>query len=477
MALLFAEHGYSVALQDPSKKAMEGIKKNAEEDKLGDKISIHENYESLCNALDTPRVFVWSLPHGSVGDTVLEGLLPYLDKGDIIIDCANEHWENSERRMGKTVLRGVRYVGCGVSGGYQAARRGPSMCPGGDDETLDIVLPMLQKVAAKDPKGRPCVGKVGTGGSGHYVKMIHNGIEHGMMSAICEAWGIMVNGLGMSYDEVAEVFKKWDSEGELKGTFLINIGIRINTAKDPKTGERVLATIEDKVVQDVTGEEGTGIWSNIEAVAEHIPAPTLTVAHYLRLASADRRQRARAKETIGGEYTPQKMDVKDKDAFLEDLRLATYGSCLAAYIQGINIIDRANHEKHWNINFHEILQIWRAGCIIQEDYLSDVLEPIFADYKSKKTVNLLFEPTIMKDMKKSKPSLQRVVAQAVQTDHVVAAMGASLEYFKYQTGLNLPTSFYEAQLDYFGNHMYDRKDDDPEGRPVEGKYSFEWKAA
>jgi len=188
------------------------------------------------------------------------------------------------------------------------------------------------------------------------------------------------------------------------------------------------------------------------------------------------------------------MDVKDKSAFLEDLRLATYGSCLAAYIQGINCIDHANRERHWNINFHEILQSWRAGCIIQEDYLSDLLEPIFKDYKSKKTVNLLFEPAIMADMKKTKPALQRIVAQAVQYDHVVPAISASLEYFKYQTGtstiihrfdrgspandcIDLPTSYYEAQLDFFGNHMYDRKDDDSEDRPTEGKYSFEWKAA
>ena len=223
------------------------------------------------------------------------------------------------------------------------------MCPGADDESLDLVLPLLQKVAAKDPKGNPCVGKAGTGGSGHYVKMIHNGIEHGMMSPISEAWRIMVTGLGMSYDEIAETFEKWNSEGELRGTFLVNIGIGICRAKDPKTGERVLESVEDKVVQDITGEEGTGIWSNTESVEHHVPAPTLSTAHMLRLASAYRAVRERAQKTFGGDFPPQKLGVKDKTAFLEDLRLATYASCLAAYVQGVNIIDSTNRANHWNI--------------------------------------------------------------------------------------------------------------------------------
>ena len=312
---------------------------------------------------------------------------------------------------------------------------GPSMCPGADDESLDIVLPLLQKVAAKDKNGKSCVGKCGTGGSGHYVKMIHNGIEHGMMSAIAEAWSIMVTGLGMSYDEIAQVFEQWDNEGELRGTFLVNIGIRINKAEDPKTGERVLSTVEDKVVQDITGEEGTGIWSNMQAVETHIPAPTMTTAHYFRLASADRRQRRRAQETFGGDFPPQKLDVKDKPAFLEDLRQAVYSSCLAAYVQGINVITKKNREEHWNINFAEVWQIWRAGCIIQADGISELLKPIFADRTKYNDMNLLYEESIGKELRKTKPALQRVIGAAVQHDHVVPAMSATLEYLKYQTSL------------------------------------------
>lgn len=174
------------------------------------------DYDSLCKSLSSPRLLVFSLPHGSVGDKVLEGLEPHLSHGDIILDCGNEHFENTERRQDKCKGTGIRYIGCGVSGGYQAARAGPSMCPGGDISALNEVLPLLQKVAAKDKNGQPCVGVIGKGGAGHYVKMMHNGIEHGMMSAISEAWGIMGK-MGMGDEEIGDVLAQWNSEGELVG--------------------------------------------------------------------------------------------------------------------------------------------------------------------------------------------------------------------------------------------------------------------
>jgi 6-phosphogluconate dehydrogenase len=257
----------------------------------------------------------------------------------------------------------------------------------------------------------------------------------------------------------------------------VKIGADICRTKDPKNGERVLETVEDKVVQDVTGEEGTGIWSNEEAVGEHIPAPTLSSAHFFRLASADRAQRDRAQKAFGGDFPAQKLDVKDKAEFLEDLRRATYTACLAAYVQGINVIDHKNKDVHWNINFSEVLQIWRAGCIIQADYIASLLEPIFAEFRNKDTMNLLFEKTVASDLKKGQPALKRVVIQAVSGDHVVPAISSSLDYIKYQTGLELPTQFYEAELDYFGKHMYDKKGEDPKGAPTTGKYHFEWKRA
>lgn len=236
MALLFAEDGVQVNLSDPSVEAMDAVIEKAETAGYNGKIRKHTgtynslrfgalktladldlDYDSLCKSLSEPRLLVFSLPHGGVGDKVLEGLMPKLSKGDIILDCGNEHFANTERRQHKCKDTGVRYIGCGVSGGYQAARAGPSMCPGGDESALKEVLPLLQKVAAKDREGKPCVGIIGKGGAGHYVKMIHNGIEHGMMSAICEAWGIMRK-MGMGYEEIGEVFKNWNASGELVRT-------------------------------------------------------------------------------------------------------------------------------------------------------------------------------------------------------------------------------------------------------------------
>lgn len=477
MALLFAENGCEVLLQDPSDAAMDGVIEQAKKDGVGEKLSKYQDYESMCKNLGSPKVFVWSLPHGTVGDKVLDGLLPYLKMGDIIIDAANEHWKNTERRQGKCVTKGIRYIGMGVSGGYQAARRGPSMCPGSDSETLDMVLPLLNKAAAKAPDGSPCVGKIGTGGAGHYCKMIHNGIEHGMMSAIAEAWAIMTKGLGMSLDEVGEELHRWNKSGELQGTFLVRIGADICLTKDDK-GQRVLDTVEDKVVQDWTGEEGTGIWSNLEAVEQHVPAPTLSTAHFLRIASGDLHQRRNVRKTFGSDYPPQKLDVQNKQQFLDDLRMAVFGSFLCSYVQGMNIIDKADKQKHFNVDYYQLLQIWRAGCIIQADYISSkLLMPIYKDHANKADKNPLFEPAVTEDLEKSFSHLKKVVLAATEKDHHVPALSASLEYLKYQTSTDLPTSFYEAELDYFGKHMYDKKGEDKEGLPETGKYHYEWKPA
>ncbi|KAF2093796.1 6-phosphogluconate dehydrogenase C-terminal domain-like protein [Rhizodiscina lignyota] len=476
MALLFAEKGIDVSLQDPDEKTMDNIVSAAKKQGFGERVKQYNDYDSLCASLSSPKVLIFSLPHGSVGDTVLSGLTPYLNKGDIIIDCGNEHWENTERRQGKSVTRGIRYVGAGVSGGYQAARLGPSICPGGDDESLDCVMPFLEKVAAKDDKGRSCVGKVGTGGSGHYVKMVHNGVEHGMMCAISEAWGIMEKGLGMSFEEIGQVFDDWNKDGPLAGTFLVAIGARICRTRND-AGKKVLSEVEDKVVQDVTGEEGTGIWSNAEGVSLHVPAPTLTTAHYLRLASAYRDTRILAQETIGGGFEPQRFGVNDHAGFINYLRTATYLACLVSYIQGINIIEQADKENGWNIDYSAVLQIWRAGCIIQADHISSLLRPEFVNFRQRKSMNLLFEPRVMKELRSGFDELKRVILAATEADHIVPSLSASLEYIKYETNTNLPTQFYEAELDLFGKHMFDKKDEPDTGGPTEGRHHFEWKPA
>ncbi|KAF2186501.1 6-phosphogluconate dehydrogenase-like protein [Zopfia rhizophila CBS 207.26] len=481
MALLFAEDGINVSLSDPSEEAMDSVIEKAEKSGYHSRVKKFNDYKPLCNSLSKPRLLVFSLPHGTVGDKVLEGLIPHLSPNDIILDCGNEHYQNTERRQNKCKDTGIRYIGCGVSGGYQAARAGPSICPGGDERALKEVMPLLERVAAKDKHGKPCVGIVGRGGSGHYVKMVHNGIEHGMMSAICEAWSIMTR-MGMEYEEIGDVFKKWNENGELKGTFLISIGADLSHKKDtftPNRSEPVISEVLDKVVQDVTGEEGTGIWSNTEAIELHVPAFTLNIAHALRLASAYRGERERANKAFQGGFPPQHIHVQDKEAFIENLRRATYAGCLASYIQGLNTISRADRQHEWNIDYSIVWQIWRAGCIIQADYISDeILAPFLKDpSKTKESVDLLFDSRAMKDVRSMYPSLKKVVTNAIETDQVVPALSASLEYFKVVTGTDLPTSFYEAELDYFGSHMFDKKGEKGVEGPTEGRHHFEWKPA
>jgi len=218
LALLFAEHGIEVSVIDKARKNVDNVMKMAKDESLDSKIRPFDNFKDLVNSVQsggTPRLFVFSLPHGSPGDCVIDELSPYLKRGDIILEGANENFIETERRQGELIAKGVCYIGTGVSGGYQAARRGPSMSPGGEEHAVDAILPFLKKVAAKDSKGRRCVANMGFGGSGHYVKTVHNGIEQGMLSVICEAWGIMVNHLGMEYNTVSKVFEKWNAEGEL----------------------------------------------------------------------------------------------------------------------------------------------------------------------------------------------------------------------------------------------------------------------
>ncbi|TVY75975.1 6-phosphogluconate dehydrogenase [Lachnellula suecica] len=492
MALLLAEHGVSVSIQDPSAETVDKLIKSGEEQGIHGKLSKHEDYKDLCESLSSPKVFFFSLPHGTVGDSVVEGLHPYLGKGDIVIDCSNEKWENTQRRQGKLVAQGVYYIGCGVSGGYQAARRGPSMCPGGQDTAMDYVMPLLEKIAAKAADGSPCVAKIGSGGAGHYVKMIHNGIEQdmrtrltrssGMMSAISEAWTIMNKHMDIKYDEIGRIFEKWSSEGELENTFLVKIGADICEQRDKK-GDHVLADVKDKVVQDIGGSEGTGIWSNTQATSLHVPAPTLSAAHYLRIVSAFRGNREHVKETFHGSFLPSKFTFassEDQEAFIEDLRKAVYTTCLAAYVQGMSIIDTADKENQWAISYGNIVKIWRAGCIIQSDHISSLLSEIFSPSSKSphKNHNLLFEPSIVAELKGGFESLKRVVLKGVEGNAVTPSMSATLEYLKYCGNLDLPTSFYEAELDYFGKHMFDSKSQDKgPGKPETGEHHFEWKKA
>lgn len=474
MSLLFAEHGLDVHFYDPSSDNVSDLQQQARNAKVEDKLTNHADYEALCKALGTPKAFVFSTPHGSVADKTIDGLEPFLAKGDLIMDAGNERWTETERRQKRLEPAGVHYIGMGVSGGYQSARRGPSISPGGSREALDLAFPFLQKVAAKDREGRACVAKLGPRGCGHYVKMIHNGIEHGMMTALTEVWGVMAQGLGMELPEIADVFEEWDREGPMADNFLISIGRDICRTKDPNTGRYVLENIRDKVVQDADDSEGTGVWACEEVMRLHVPAPSLAAAHLFRVASADAAKREVVGKALGGKISPRKLAV-DRKVFLGELKDATYAGMLSSYVQGMHVLAKADRENGWNLEYTDVLQLWRAGCIIRSNRLTDMLAGVYRSPGFDKT-NLLAHPAIASDLTTTYPGLKSVVLKAIEADLNVPTLGATLEYYKYSGYTDMPTSFQEAQLDYFGEHMYDLKSEGP-GEPETGKHHFEWKPA
>lgn len=240
-------------------------------------------------------------------------------------------------------------------------------------------------------------------------------------------------------------------------------------------GKPLLSYVQDKVVQDTDDTEGTGIWTIIEAIRLHVPIPSIAASHFLRLASGDRTQRIRACETISDSEPIRHID-QDRKEFLEDLRLAVYGTNLASYVQGLNLIDKADGENKWHIDLAVVTQIWRAGCIIQSDHIGDIMEEVYKEHGKDQNRNPLLIPKFMQELSKAYPALRRVVRKCVETNAVIPSLSATLEYLKYSKSTELPTDFYEAELDYFGKHMFDLKSDPP-GEPVTGKHHFEWKPA
>ncbi len=477
MSLLFAELGIEVNFYDPSADHDQAFLEHAKEAKLEDRIKQCKNYKAICENLGSPKAFVFSIPYGSVADKTIDGLRPYLQKGDVLMDASNEHWQSTERRQKRLHPDGIHYIGMGVSGGYHSARHGPSISPGGSEEALNLVMPFLEKIAARDKQGRPCVTRVGPGGSGHYVKMVHNGIEHGLMSTLCEVWGIMRQAVGMEYDEIASIFDSWNKKGPLENNFLISIGAEICRTRDPKDNSLVLDKVRDKVVQDVDETEGTGIWTCEEAVRLHVPAPTILSAHLLRLASADAAHREKVKDALDGGFKPSKMQLsgQERTDLVKDLQQATYASFLVSFIQGLQIIEKANHEQKWEMDLANLLQLWRGGCIIQSDYIVNLLEKVYRQ-NDRDDSNLLEHGEIGVPLKENYPALKRIVLRAIEADAPVPSLSASLEYLKYIASSELPTQFMEAQMDYFGAHRFDLKSEEP-GKPVAGEHHFEWEAA
>ncbi len=400
--------------------------------------------EELVDALERPRKVMMLVKAGKPVDDFIDRLIPLLDKGDIIIDGGNSHFPDTIRRTQYVESKGLYYIGTGVSGGEEGALTGPSLMPGGSPEAWPHVKEIFQKVSAKVEDGTPCADWVGSDGAGHFVKMVHNGIEYGDMQLIAESYFIMKKLLGMSDDEMHDVFTEWN-KGELD-SYLIEITADILAYKD-EDGEPLL----EKIL-DAAGQKGTGKWTAIAALDEGVPLTLIAESVFARALSAQKEERVEAEKVLKG---PAPVFEGDKKAFLEDIRHALYASKVISYAQGFTLMREAAKTYGWELDYGRIALLWRGGCIIRSAFLGKINE---AYQKTPDLRNLILDPYFKTIVEGNQESWRRVVSTALTHGIAIPSMAAALTYFDgYRTG-RLPANLLQAQRDYFGAHTYERVD-------------------
>jgi len=400
--------------------------------------------EELVKALEKPRKVMMLVKAGKPVDAIIDNLIPLLEEGDIIIDGGNSHFPDTIRRTEYVESKGLRYIGTGVSGGEEGALKGPSIIPGGTNEAWPHVKPIFQGISAKVEDGTPCCDWVGENGAGHFVKMVHNGIEYGDMQLICEVYQIMKMYLGMSNEEMSEVFKEWN-KGELN-SYLIEITGDILGYKD-ENGEHLI----DKIL-DTAGQKGTGKWTAIESMNQGIPLTLIGEAVYARFLSALKESRVEASKILNG---PKPEFKGDKKAFIEELRKALYAAKLTSYAQGFTLLRSAASEYGWNLNYGDIALMWRGGCIIRSIFLGKIK---VAFDNNPDLNNLLLDSFFKEKIDEAQDGWRRVTAEAIQNGIPVPAMTSALSYYDGYRSARLPANLLQAQRDYFGAHTYERVD-------------------
>ncbi|MCL4548594.1 MAG: decarboxylating NADP(+)-dependent phosphogluconate dehydrogenase [Bacteroidetes bacterium] len=398
----------------------------------------------LVASLKSPRKIMMMVKAGQAVDDLIEQLIPHLDKGDIIIDGGNSHYPDSIRRTKYLEDKGFLFIGTGVSGGEEGALKGPSIMPGGSIAAWSFVKPIFQSIAAKVEDGTPCCDWVGENGAGHFVKMVHNGIEYGDMQLICEAYQIMKDLLGMSYDEMHQVFKDWN-KGELD-SYLIEITRDILAYKD-EDGKPLV----EKIL-DTAGQKGTGKWTVLASLDFGAPLTLIGEAVYGRTLSASKDERVEASKILSG---PKPKFDGDKKQFIEDLKQSLYASKLVSYAQGYVLMKYAAKEYGWNLNNGGIALMWRGGCIIRSAFLGKIKE---AFDKNPNLSNLLLDPFFKEKIEATQDSWRRVIAAAVMNGIWTPALSTALNYFDGFRNGRLPANLLQAQRDYFGAHTYERVD-------------------
>ena len=441
LVLNMNDHGFKVAVFNRTTSKVDDFLNSSAK---GTEIVGTYTLEELVDVLEKPRRVMLMVKAGKPVDAFIDLLIPLLDEGDIIIDGGNSNFHDSIRRTEYVESKGIRFIGTGVSGGEEGARFGPSIMPGGSPEAWPYVKDIFQSVSAKVEDGSPCCDWVGEDGAGHFVKMVHNGIEYGDMQLIAEAYSLMKSWLGLSYEEMHEVFADWNL-GKLD-SYLIEITRDIMTVKDTD-GE----PLAEKIL-DAAGQKGTGRWTAISALNLGIPLSLIVEAVLARSLSALKDERVAASKVLSG---PTPAFDGDKAVMVADIRDALYAAKIISYTQGYMLMRSAAHEYGWNLNYGGIALMWRGGCIIRSVFLGKIKDAYDANPE---LTNLLLDPYFRAEVENAQAAWRRVVARAVENGVPVPAMSSALAFFDGYRHERLPANLIQAQRDYFGAHTYERVD-------------------
>ena len=465
LALNIADHGFQITVYNRTTATTD--KFVAENPDTPGGLIGAQSLESFVQSLGTPRKIIILVKAGGPTDAVISSLVPLLEKGDIVIDGGNALWTDTIRREKDLAEKGLRFIGSGVSGGEEGARFGPALMPGGDPEAYKEIEAIWNAVAAKVDAvtgkplegaspgkpisgGVPCSTFIGANGAGHYVKMVHNGIEYGDMQMICEAFSLMTGLLGMTAQECGDVFSQWNT-GNLD-SFLIEITADILHQTDPMTGKPFV-----EIVLDTAGQKGTGKWTSVNALDMGVPAPTVAEAVFARCLSAVKDERVAASTQLKGPGSTLTVDRKE---FVQAIHDALYCSKICSYAQGFQLMREAQKEYGWTLNFGEIAKIWRGGCIIRARFLQKITE---AYQLNPDLANLLLDPYFQSEVERCQANWRKVIAAAAIHGVPAPTFYSALAYFDGYRSANLPANLLQAQRDYFGAHTYERVDQ-PRGK-------------
>ncbi len=453
LALNMERNGFKVAGYDLDVGKVRAFACTGGADSAGKNLIACETLDAFLATLELPRRILMMVPAGKPVDAAIASLKPHLTQGDLLIDGGNTFFSDTERRSKELEAAGIIYIGTGVSGGEQGALWGPAIMPGGQPEAWELVKPIFEAIAAKI-NGEPCVAYMGPRGAGHYVKMVHNGIEYGDMQLIAEAYDILHRGLGLTNAQLGEIFAEWN-RGELE-SYLIEITAEIFTKTDPETGSAVVDLILDEAQQ-----KGTGKWTSQNALDLGAPTPTINAAVESRIVSAYKEERVAASQVLIG---PEPKISANPQTVIAAVREALYAAKLCSYAQGFGLLRMASQEYDYRLNYGEIAKIWRGGCIIRARFLNDIRAAFSRNHD---LPNLMIDPEFAKAMNTRQTALRKVVALAAESGLPALAFSSALAYYDAYRSARLPANLTQAQRDCFGAHTYRRVD-------KEGTFHTEW---